>query len=451
MLLACFIARAEDGSRLWLRYEAVGEAMQETLLQAMSGIHKTSADPSIQVAVDELQRAMIGFAGIDIPLLSSVQNNAIMLVLAGSREANRLGLRNELSALHKDGYIIRKSVWSNRSVTVIASPTPAGVLYGVFHLIRSIQTGAWHADFEVVSEPTYDLRMLNHWDNLDGTVERGYAGYSLWKWDELPGKISPRYAEYARANASIGINGMVPNNVNANPLVLSDDYLPKLKTLADIFRPYGIQLFISINFYSPVAIGALSTADPLEKQVQDWWKSKVATIYKAIPDFGGFLVKANSEGQPGPLDYGRTHVDGANMLAAALKPYGGLVIWRAFVYDPGNLDRAVQAYLEFVPDDGAYADNVIIQVKNGPVDFQPREPFSPLFGGMEKTPTMVELQITQEYTGFSNHLVFLAPMFEEVPEKRYLCPWRGLHSWKNDRWQPGSHTTFRHCRSCQYW
>ncbi len=413
LLFAGFLTRAEDGSRLWLRYEAVGEQLKETILGNVSGIFTIGNDPSLQLAASELQLALHGFTGVDILVSSSIQHNSILLVLAGSREATRLGLRNELSALHKDGYIIRRTVLNNRAITVVASPTPVGVLYGVFHLIRAMQTGVWHADLAVVSKPAYDLRMLNHWDNLDGTVERGYAGYSLWKWDELPASISPRYAEYARANASIGINGMVPNNVNANPLILSDAYLPKLKTLADIFRPYGIQLFISVNFYSPVAVGNLTTADPLDDVVRAWWMRKVNEIYRAIPDFGGFLVKANSEGQPGPLDYGRTHVDGANMLAAALKPHGGLVIWRAFVYDPDNLDRAVQAYLEFVPDDGAYADNVIIQVKNGPVDFQPREPFSPLFGGMEKTPTMVEFQITQEYTGFSNHLVFLAPMFEE--------------------------------------
>lgn len=412
-ILSNLCALAEDGSRLWLRYEPANDQLIEELSNAVSGIFTKGSHPTIDLAVEELQQALKGIARKDVQRIGSVRDGAIVLALEGSREAVRLGLRNELRSLHQDGYIIRPATLGNNRVTVIASPTASGLLYGVFHWIRTLQTGTYSAGYTTVSEPKYDLRMLNHWDNLDGTIERGYAGYSLWKWDELPGTLSPRYLQYARANASVGINAMVPNNVNANPLILSETYLPKLKALADVFRPYGIRLFVSVNFYSPVAIGSLSTADPLEKQVQDWWKAKAAEIYRAIPDFGGFLVKANSEGQPGPLDYGRTHVDGANMLAAALQPYGGLVIWRAFVYDPGNLDRAVQAYREFVPDDGAYAPNVIIQVKNGPVDFQPREPFSPLFGAMNKTPVMAELQITQEYLGFSNHLVFLAPLFEE--------------------------------------
>ena len=265
----------------------------------------------------------------------------------------------------------------------------------------------------VTEQPVYDLRILNHWDNPDGTVERGYAGRSLWNWEELPGTLSPRYEAYARANASVGINGTVLNNVNASPQVLATGSLEKVKALADVFRPYGIKVYLSVNFASPIQLGKLDTADPLDKEVIRWWRRKVKEIYTLIPDFGGFLVKANSEGQPGPCDFGRTHAEGANMLADALKPYGGIVMWRAFVYSPTDSDRAKQAYLEFMPLDGQFHDNVIVQIKNGPIDFQPREPYSPLFTAMKQTSMMVEFQITQEYLGFSNHLAYLAPLWEE--------------------------------------
>ena len=276
------------------------------------------------------------------------------------------------------------------------------------------QTGADLTTLDIEELPSYDIRILNHWDNLERTIERGYAGYSLWKWDELPNTLSPRYKEYARANASIGINGTVLNNVNASPNILKKDYLEKVKALADIFRPYGLKVYLSVNFSSPKVLEGLSDSDPLNPEVQKWWKAKAKEIYSLIPDFGGFLVKANSEGQPGPQDYGRTHADGANMLADVLKPYKGIVMWRAFVYDPSMEDRAKQAYQEFVPLDGQFRDNVIIQIKNGPIDFQPREPFNPLFGALRKTPAMVEFQITQEYLGFSNHLAYLATMFKET-------------------------------------
>jgi Alpha-glucuronidase len=238
----------------------------------------------------------------------------------------------------------------------------------------------------------------------------------LWNWDELPATLSPRYEAYARANASIGVNGTVLNNVNASPEVLSAAYLQKVQALANVFRPYALKVYLSINFSSPAELGGLPTSDPLDKNVRKWWIDKVNEIYKLIPDFGGFLVKANSEGLPGPQDFGRTHADGANMLAEALKPHKGIVMWRAFVYNPGDQDRAKQAYQEFMPLDGQFHDNVIVQVKNGPIDFQPREPFSPLFGAMKKTPVMPEFQITQEYLGFSNHLVYLAPMWKECLE-----------------------------------
>lgn len=284
----------------------------------------------------------------------------------------------------------------------------------------------------------FELRLLNHWDNPNGTVERGYAGRSIWKWDEIPTNKKPmpaalkaRYEEYARINQEFGINGTVLNNVNAKPMMLSRTMLLKTAKIADIFRPYGIKVYLSINFASPKALGELNTADPLDANVQKWWIKKADEIYKLIPDFGGFLVKANSEGEPGPMDYGRTHVDGANMLAAALKPHGGIVMWRAFVYSPQASDRANQAYEEFMPFDGMFSDNVIIQIKNGPIDFQPREAVSPLFFGLKKTKMMVEFQITQEYTGESIHTCFLAPMWREFFDTLNLVA-RASHPTKNE-------------------
>ncbi len=304
----------------------------------------------------------------------------------------------------KDGYAIK----SQSGKTVISAASDAGLLYGAYHLLRLQQTGQSCENLDIREEPFYDLRILNHWDNPNGTCERGFAGKSIF--------LNPdpeRMKMYARANASVGINGAVLNNVNAKPEALSTESLQKTKSIADQLRPYGIRVYLSINFASPIKVGGLKTADPLDAEVIKWWKDKVDEIYKLIPDFGGFLVKANSEGEPGPMDFGRTHADGANMLAGALKPHKGIVMWRAFVYNPQSSDRANQAYEEFMPLDGQFADNVIIQVKNGPIDFQPREPYSPLFTAMQKTPMMVEFQITQEYLGAANHLVYLAPMWQE--------------------------------------
>ncbi len=316
--------------------------------------------------------------------------------------------RKHKAPLGKEGFEIRNE---GETIRIVAN-TDIGALYGAYALLRIADSG--RAIPAVLTEtPAFDLRILNHWDNLDGTIERGYAGHSLWKWDELPGTISPRYEAYARANASIGINGTVLNNVNASPAILSAEYLAKVKTLADIFRPYGIKVYLSVNFATPMVLDSLPTADPLDREVRQWWKKKADEIYRLIPDFGGFLVKANSEGQPGPMDFGRTHADGANMLAKALKPHGGIVMWRSFVYSPIDADRAKQAYMEFQPLDGQFDPNVIIQVKNGPIDFQPREPYSPLFGAMPSTPEMVEFQVTQEYLGHANHIAFLAPMWKE--------------------------------------
>ncbi|MFV0537475.1 MAG: alpha-glucuronidase [Dysgonomonas sp.] len=367
---------AEDGSRLWLRFPE-GE-------QGKAKIISKHNSPTIQIARQELT--------------SHWQGTTVELQL--NKKLNYL----------KDGYQIK----SDKDKIIISASQDAGLLYAAYHLLRLQETAENLSNINIEEKPRYDIRILNHWDNLDRTVERGYAGYSLWKWDELPSTLSPRYAEYARANASIGINGTVLNNVNATPDILTNEYLLKVKALSDVFRPYGLKVYLSVNFSSPKELGKLSDSDPLNPAVKDWWKSKVKEIYNLIPDFGGFLVKANSEGLPGPQDYGRTHADGANMLADALKPYNGIVMWRAFVYNPSNEDRAKQAYQEFVPLDGQFRDNAIIQIKNGPIDFQPREPFSPLFGALRKTPEMVEFQITQEYLGFSNHLVYLAPLFKET-------------------------------------
>ncbi|MGB5667036.1 MAG: alpha-glucuronidase, partial [Maribacter sp.] len=312
-------------------------------------------------------------------------------------------------------FLIKTILLKGQEVLVITANEDVGILYGVFRFLRLMQSHQPLGNINILDAPKIDLRMLNHWDNLDRTVERGYAGFSLWNWQKLPEFIDQRYIDYARANASIGINGTVLTNVNANALVLTPMYLEKVEALANVFRPYGIKVYLTARFSAPIEIGGLLTADPLNQNVQKWWKSKAKEIYDRIPDFGGFLVKANSEGQPGPQNYGRTHVDGANMMAAALEPFNGVVIWRAFVYSEHDVsDRAKQAYSEFVPFDGKFKDNVLVQSKNGAIDFQPREPFHPLFGAMPKTPLMMEFQITQEYLGFSTHLVFLPKLFEEV-------------------------------------
>lgn len=394
---------AEDGSRLWLRFSNVD--VSEKIFSGVSGRVNSLASAEFCAAWKDM-------TGSELAVSKSITDKTLVFSLANDRLIANAGLTKVLKPLGKEGYIIRSLVLNGRNLTLVAANSEAGLLYGAYHLLRLFQTGLYSNSINITEKPAYALRILNHWDNLDGTVERGYAGKSIWKWDELPAKIAPKYKEYARANASIGINATVLNNVNASPKMLTAETLEKVKAIASELRPYNIKVFLSINFSSPKAIGGLPTADPLDKDVIKWWKQKAAEIYKLIPDFGGFLVKANSEGLPGPMDYGRTHVDGANMLADALKPFGGIVMWRAFVYEPGD-DRAKLAYKEFVKFDGQFRDNVIIQVKNGPIDFQPREPFSPLFGAMKKTPLMPELQITQEYLGHSNHLVFLSPMWQE--------------------------------------
>ena len=367
--------------------------------QAQAGhdlwLHKKNAAPvnvvssknsaTLTIAKKELQQGWQGKPGA-----------TIMFTIKNDKEIKRDGFR-----------LTANGVSANSDI---------GILYGVFELLRRQQTGQTISN--QVFNPSYEIRILNHWDNLNGSIERGYAGESIfWHKGDASFVVTEndktRWQEYARANASIGINCASINNVNASPAILSADYLARVKAINEVFRPYGIKTYLSINFSSPKIIGGLPTSDPLDPAVIKWWKDKAEEIYTLIPDFGGFLVKANSEGQPGPQDFGRTHADGANLLADALKPYGGIIMWRAFVYSSNDKDRAKQAYNEFVPLDGQFRDNVIIQVKNGPIDFQPREPFSPLFGAMKKTPVMAEFQITQEYLGHSTHLVFLSTMWEE--------------------------------------
>ena len=303
-------------------------------------------------------------------------------------------------------------IYDKEGERYIDAGSEAGLRYGVYALQRAEVLGEAGPGIDLSGKPFYDIRVLNHWDNLDDTVERGYAGLSMWEWTapEIPEERIRRYGELC---ASIGLNGSVLNNVNANPLILDAEHIARVAKMADILREYGIKTYLSIKWTSPMTLSGLKGGDPLDPKVRQWWKDKAKEIYAAIPDFGGFLVKANSEGQAGPQDYGRTHADGANMLAEALQPYGGIVMWRAFVYSPTSPDRANQAVEEFLPLDGRFADNVIVQIKNGPVDFQPREPFSPLFGRLKKTQMMMEFQITQEYLGFSNHLAYHGTTWEE--------------------------------------
>jgi alpha-glucuronidase len=366
---------AEDGHNLWLRNKSTGHV----------NVICSQSSATLNIAILELQQGWQGKDGATV-ILAIKHDKAI---------------KGDGFKLSSDG---------------VQANTESGILYGVYELLRRQQTGQPVED--IICNPSYALRILNHWDNPDGSVERGYAGNSIfWHKDENSLAVTEQdrilWQEYARANASIGINGTVLNNVNAAPIMLTEKYLERAKAITAVLRPYGIKTYLSVKFSSPTLIGGLNTSDPLNPDVTKWWEDKVKEIYGMNPDFGGFLVKASSEGQPGPQDYGRTHADGANMLADVLKPFGGIVMWRAFVYSPTGKDRAGQAYKEFKPLDGMFHDNVIVQVKNGPVDFQPREPFNPLFGAMKITAVMPEFQITQEYLGQSVHLVFLAPMWEE--------------------------------------
>ena len=421
------VLRAEDGYRLWLRYDQLPAQSLSHYRQHLTSIAVVGESPVFNAIRAELTEGTKGLLGTTV---KTDRDDSHASVVIGTPETSKvigkLGWQRDLKSLGREGFRIRTIAVGGRRLTVVASISDTGALYGTFHFLRLLQMQQPIDHLQVDQKPLLILRLLNHWDNLDGTIERGYAGKSLWKWEELPARVDSRLIDYARANASIGINGTVLNNVNANSLILTPEYLQKVAAIANVFRPYGLRVYLSARFSAPIELGKLTTADPLDPSVTAWWKNKANEIYRIIPDFGGFLVKANSEGQPGPRTYNRTHADGANMLAAALAPHRGIVMWRAFVYDmkPGY-DRAGAAYENLRPFDGKFAPNVLLQVKNGPIDFQPREPFHPLFGAMARTQLMPELQITQEYLGFSNHFVFLASMWREFLDSDTFAAGRG--------------------------
>ncbi len=410
-------AHAGDGYRLWLRYVPVhGAWLHRYRRSARELVPVAAGSPTLRAATAELERGLSGMLARPVPTEPTVtRNGAIVLGTPQSAPLLRslhLGLRG----VGRQGYVIRTLQLRGRHVTVIAGNTDVGVLYGVFRFLRQMQTRQPLEPLAIASRPKIRRRVLDFWDNLNGSVERGYAGDSIWKWRELPEYLSPRYIDFARACASVGINGVVLNNVNASPWILTPLYLAKVAALAKVLRPYGIRVYLSVPFSAPITVGKLSSADPLDPAVQAWWRTKVAEIYRSIPDFGGFLMKADSEGEPGPENYGRTQAQGANLLARALAPYHGIVMWRAFVYstNPHSEDRVRQSYDIFKPLDGEFDRNVILQVKNGPLDFQPREPFHPLFGAMPHTHLMLELEITKEYLGQQTSLVYLGTLYEEV-------------------------------------
>lgn len=412
----------EDGYDLWMRYRPITDSkLRASYAASLTEIAVVGDSPTLAAARRELDNALRGMLGAAVPSSTSASRVGALLVgtPASSPQIAGLRLAAALKAVGDEGYVIRTVQLKGKRTIVIAGNRDIGALYGTFRLLREVQTNGSLSALALSSAPKIKLRLLNHWDNLDRSVERGYAGQSLWDWahlpDALPDSVKTRYVDYARANASLGINGSVLTNVNANATVLTPAYIAKVASIAAIFRPYGIKVYLTARFSAPIEIGALKTADPLDAAVRQWWKDKSDEIYRTIPDFGGFVVKANSEGQPGPQDYKRTHTDGANMLADAVAPHNGIVMWRAFVYsNTVPVDRIKQAYDEFKPLDGTFRSNVLVQVKNGPLDFQPREPFHPLFGAMPKTPLMMEFQVTKEYLGQDTHLVYLGPLFEEV-------------------------------------
>jgi alpha-glucuronidase len=416
MLAVAGPARADDGHDLWLRYDALAAPQRAVVQRHANAVIAPGRSDTVRAAVEELARGIGGLTGA-APARTSTATDGALLLGTPADSAAIAALHLPLQPLGSEGYLIRSAVVSGHPVTVIAANSDVGLLYGTFRFLSLARMGSSLDRLDISSAPKLMLRVLNHWDNLNRTVERGYSGQSIFDWWRLPDYKDPRYTDYARANASIGINGTVLNNVNAQPEILTAPYLLKVKALADVFRPYGIKVYLSPRFSSPIELGHLKTADPLDPQVAAWWRAKADEIYRLIPDFGGFLLKANSEGQPGPQDYHRSHAEGANVIADALAPHGGVLMYRAFVYSAENSDdRAKQAYADFKPLDGKFHRNVIVQVKNGAIDFQPREPFHPLFGAMPRTPLMAEFQITKEYLGFATHLVYLGPLFQETLE-----------------------------------
>lgn len=408
-------ARAEDGYDLWLRYQPVESQWGVPYRAAATQLIGPADSATLRAAQAELALALRGLLGV-APALNDHPTRDGAIVFGTPKSSPSIArLRLDLRSIGSEGYVIRSASIAGHRATVIAANDDIGVLYGVFQFLRLVQTRRPLAQLNLSSSPHIQLRVLDHWDNLDGSVERGYAGGSIWDWQKLPDYLDPRYTVYARACASVGINGSVLNDVNANAASLSPLYLRKTAALADVFRPYGLRVFLSARFSAPTEIGGLKSDDPLDPAVRAWWRAKADEIYRLIPDFGGFLVKADSEGQPGPHDYGRSHADGANMLAEALAPHGGVVMWRAFVYSQDQPDdRAKQAYTQFTPLDGQFHDNVLLQVKYGAIDFQPREPFHPLFGAMPHTPLMLEVQLTKEYLGLATNMAYLAPLWRET-------------------------------------
>ncbi|MCH7412448.1 alpha-glucuronidase [Belliella sp. R4-6] len=414
LLFLSSYAFSNDGYKLWLQYHTI-ENPSDWQKESFEHFKINGSSSTLDIIGDEIQKASLGF----FQKVANQDTNNPKLIISKFSDLDQQKFpldANKITSLGSEGFFIQDFDAGNQNkATIMVANTDIGLLYGTYHLLQKIQKNEAIPAEGIFQSPKTQHRLLNHWDNLDRTVERGYSGFSIWNWHRLPRHIDQQYIDYARANASIGINGTVLTNVNANSLVLTPEYLEKVKALADTFRPYGIKVYLTARFSSPIEIGGKVTADPLDQEVQDWWKEKAKEVYKYIPDFGGFVVKADSEGQPGPHNYGRTQTDGANMLADAVAPFGGIVMWRAFVYSEKTPDdRHKQAFNEFKPLDGKFRKNVIVQVKNGAIDFQPREPFHPLFGAMPKTPLMMEFQITQEYLGHDTHLAFLAPMYEEV-------------------------------------
>lgn len=396
-------AFAETGYDAWLRYRPIADDAARHAYRTHATTIAIDGQPApiLRAAAEELRAGLAGLTGQDV-------------AIADAAEAGSIVLRVDANAgLGADGFALRSEPVDGRPRTLILGANERGVLYGAFALLRRVQTGQPIESLDVRETPAFALRMVNTWDNPNGTIERGYGGRSVFKWDTLP-TPDPRHRDYARLLASVGIQAIAINNVNADARYLTTPHLEKVAAVAEAFRPYGVQLFISISFDSPRRLGNLKTADPLDAAVQKWWADAATEAYRVIPDLGGFLIKADSEGQPGPYAYGRDHAEGANMLAAALKPHGGTLIWRAFVYQNDGTDRLKMAYDTFKPLDGKFADNVIVQVKNGPLDFQVREPVNPLFGAMPKTNLLLEIQSSQEYTGHDLHLCYLAPMWREV-------------------------------------
>ncbi len=413
-------ARAfEDGYRMWLRYEIVkNNDLLRQYKSYLNAVVLNGSSETINVIKDELE---IGFKGLisEMPDFKTTPDEDGTLVIGTPKSSKLIASLNQkhlkkLKAVGSEGYLVTTKRVKGNKLTIISANTDRGLLYGTFHFLRLMQTRKPISNLNILESPKVEYRIANHWDNLDRSVERGYAGLSLWDWEALPDEKSDRYKAYARFCSSLGINSVVINNVNANAHFISTEYLKKISILANIFRPYGVKVFVAINFNSPQTLGNLKTADPLNQEVNKWWRQKVNEIYNFIPDLGGFLVKADSEGQPGPNTYGRTHADGANMLAKVLKPHDGVVMWRAFVYGEKQKDRIREANDEFKPLDGKFDENVILQVKKGPLDFMPREPFSPLFGAMKQTNTMIEFQITQEYLGNEFHLLYKGGMYDEI-------------------------------------